>query len=347
MKTSFKFAAMALLVSAAAAASAQSTVTLFGIVDIAARNVKTGDNSMTSLASGGINTSRLGVRGTEDLGGGLTAGFWFEAGFNADSGTQSDTTRFFNRRSTASLTGSFGEVRLGRDFTPTYTGYSDFDTFGDNGVAAGSKFFQKHGTTVDTNTRADNEVSYFLPGNLGGFYGQVSAAAGEGTSGKKYMGGRGGYAAGPINVSLAYGQNTVTALTGTSDDKYKVTTLGASYDLGVAKLLGYYSENKYASLKAATYNLGAIVPVTPLASLKLAYTKLNASGALNGKSSDANDASQVALGGIYNLSKRTAVYGTYARVSNKGAATYVIDTSVAAAAGRNSTGYELGLRHAF
>jgi predicted porin len=347
MKTSFKFAALALLASAAAAASAQSSVTLFGIVDIAARNVKNGDTSVKSLSSGGINTSRLGVRGNEDLGGGLIAGFWLEMGFNADTGTQSDAARYFNRRSTASLLGSFGEVRLGRDFSPSYTGLSDFDTFGDNGVAASSKFFQKFGTTVDTNTRSDNLVSYMLPSNLGGFYGQLSVAPGEATSGKKYLGGRAGYAAGPVNLSLAYARTDVSALAGTSDDKYKVLTLGASYDLGVAKLTGYYSENKYASLKTATYSLGTIVPVTPLASLKLAYTHVNATGALNGASIDKNDANQLAVGGIYTLSKRTAVYATYARVNNKGAAAYVVDSAPAAVAGRNSTGYELGLRHAF
>ena len=347
MKTHFKLAAVALLAITGAAAQAQSSITLFGIADVGVRSVKNGDQSVKSLSSNGINTSRLGVRGTEDLGDGLLAGFWLESGLNIDSGTQSDSTRFWNRRSTVSLSSSsWGEVRLGRDYTPSYNAFSDFDPFGDNGVAAGSKFFQKFGTTVDTNTRADNLVSYFLP-KLGGVYGQVSVAAGEGTSGKKYEGGRIGYAAGPFNANLGYAQTSVSALSGTSDDKYKVLTLGASYDLGVAKLTGYYSENKYASLKVDAFNIGAIVPVTPLASVKLAYTKLSASGSLAGKSSDANDASQFALGGIYNLSKRTALYGTYARVSNKGVAAYVVDTNPAAVAGKASTGYEVGVRHAF
>jgi predicted porin len=347
MKTSFKLVALAVLAATGAAAQAQSSLTLFGIADVAVRNVKNGGTSVTSLSSGGINTSRLGVRGNEDLGGGLVAGFWLETGFNVDNGTQSDSSRFWNRRSTVSLTNSLGEVRLGRDFTPTYTGWSDFDVFGDNGVGAGGKFLQKFGTTVDTNTRADNQVSYFTPGNLGGFYGRLSAAAGEGTSGKKYYGGRAGYAAGPVNVSLAYGQTTVTPLAGTGDDKLKSMTLGASYDLGVANLMGYYTEAKYASLKTDTYHIGAIVPVTALASLKVSYTKLSASGSLNGVSSDANDSSQVALGGIYSLSKRTALYASYARVNNKGNAAYVADSNPTAVAGKASTGYEVGVRHAF
>lgn len=335
-----KFAALALLATAAAAASAQSSVTLFGVVDMAVRNVKNGDASVQSLASGGINTSRFGFRGTEDLGGGLLAGFWLEAGFNADSGTQSDTTRFFNRRSTASLIGSFGEVRLGRDFTPTYTGWSDFDVFGDNGVAAGGKFNSKVGTNADTLTRADNQVVYFLP-SMGGVYGSVAVAAGEGTAGKKYVGGRVGYAAGPVNVSGSLGQTSVTAVGG--EDKLKIYTLGASYDLGVTKLSGYYTQNKFGNLKTAVYNLGASVPVTPLASLRFDVARLNASGT----GIAANDATQVAFGGLYSLSKRTSLYATVARVNNKGAATYVVDSNPVAVAGGKSTGYELGLRHAF
>ena len=343
-----KLATLAVLATLAAGASAQSQVTLFGVIDLAVRNVKNGDTSLKSLSSGGINSSRLGVRGSEDLGGGLAANFWLEHGFNADSGTVSDATRFWNRRSTDGLSGGFGEVRLGRDFTPTYTGFSDFDTFGDNGVAAGGKFFNddnRLGTTVTTNTRADNMVSYFLPRDLAGFYGQVAVAAGEGTSGKKYMGGRLGYKAGALNVSLAYGNTSVTPLAGAGgDDKYKTLVLGASYDLGVAQLNGYYDQKKYADLKVTTYNIGASVPLG-LGALRVGYTSANASGALNGASIASNDAKQFAVGYVYNLSKRTAVYGTLARVSNDGAAAYT--TSGTGVAGRDSTGYELGLRHAF
>ena len=114
-----KFATLAVLAAASVGAYAQSNVTLFGVLDVNARYVKNGDEKLKTLGSGGINTSRLGVRGTEDLGDGLKAGFWLETGLNVDSGTQSDATRFWNRRATVSLSGNFGEVRLGRDFTPT------------------------------------------------------------------------------------------------------------------------------------------------------------------------------------------------------------------------------------
>lgn len=342
-----KLAAFALLATAAAAASAQSSVTLFGVFDASLRSVKNGSATLKSVSSGGINSSRLGVRGVEDLGGGLKASFWLEHGFNADTGAQTDTSRFWGRRSTVSLLGSFGEVRIGRDFTPSYTGYADFDVFGDNGVAAAGKFTPTLGTDVDTRTRSDNEVSYFLPSGLGGFYGQVSIAAGEGNGGKKYAGGRLGYGAGPLNVSVAFGNTKVTPLVAGQDD-HKLYDLGASYDFGFAKLSGYYTQTKYAAQKSVVYSLGASVPVTSLASVRVAYTKADLSGRnAAGNSIEANDANQFAIGGVYLLSKRTALYGTYARVDNKGSSAIAVSTPPVAVAGKKSTGYEVGVRHSF
>jgi predicted porin len=340
-----KFATLAVLAAISGGAYAQSSVTLFGVIDEAARYVKNGDLKIKSLASGGINTSRLGVRGVEDLGDGLKAGFWLETGLNADSGTQSDSTRFWNRRSTVSLMGNFGEIRLGRDFTPTYTGYSDYDPFGDNGVAASGKFDSSLGTLRDTGTRADNQIAYFLPSNLGGVYGRASVAAGEGTAGKKYYGGRIGYAAGPVDVSVSYGQTTVAPLLG--EDKFKIADIGASYDFGVVKAMGYYTQSKFADQKIATYSIGAVVPVG-VGQIKAAYTHANASGTnAAGVNVDANDANQFALGYIYNLSKRTAVYGTGAYVKNKGSATFAVASAPTLVAGGKSTGLEVGLRHTF
>lgn len=341
-----KATTFALLAAASAAASAQSTVTLFGVLDLNARYVKNGDVSLKSLSSGGVNTSRLGFRGTEDLGGGLSAGFWLETGINPDTGTTSDGTRFWNRRSTVSLTSlQLGEVRLGRDFTPTYSGYSNFDTFGSNGVAAVDKFFPttlgSGNPSIDTGTRADNLVSWFTPKNLGGFYGQLSVAAGEGASGKRYVGGRAGYAAGPLDVSAAYGQTLVTA-NASGDDKVDVMTFGASYDFGVAKLLGLYGQTKYANLKVNVMEIGTHVPVG-VGVIRASYVNVRAEGG----AIDPNDANQIALGYVHSLSKRTALYTTVARVNNKGAASYAVASSPTMVAGKDSTGWELGLRHSF
>ena len=341
-----KFATLAVLAAASVGAYAQSSVTLFGVLDVNARYVKNGDEKIKSLSGNGVNTSRLGVRGTEDLGDGLKAGFWLETGLNVDSGTQSDATRFWNRRATISLSGNFGELRLGRDYTPTYLGYSEYDPFGDNGVGASSKFDSSLGTVRDTGTRADNQIMYLTPGNLGGFYGRAAVAAGEGTAGKKYYGGRAGWAAGPIDVSASYGQTTVAPVAG-GEDKFKTFDTGASYDFGVVKATGYFTQSKFANQKLQVYSLGAIVPVG-VGQIKAAYTHANASGTTAaGVNVDANDADQVALGYIYNLSKRTALYTTAAYVKNKGNATFAVASAPTIAAGQKSTGLELGMRHAF
>ncbi|RYF75452.1 MAG: porin, partial [Comamonadaceae bacterium] len=136
----------------AGVASAQSSVTLFGVVDASishyeatsrysnanpfALNLGSLKQSSTVLANSALNSSRLGFRGTEDLGGGLAAGFWLEAGVNNDEGTGTATGGGlqFNRRSTISLSGPFGEIRLGRDYTPTFNNDSVFAPFGTNGV---------------------------------------------------------------------------------------------------------------------------------------------------------------------------------------------------------------------
>ena len=342
-----KFATLAVLTAIAGGAYAQSNVILFGIVDEAARYTKNGDaKSVKSLVSGGINTSRIGFRGTEDLGDGLKAGFWYEAGFNADSGTQSDASRFFNRRTTVSLLGGFGEARIGRDYTPTYLGYTDYDPFGDNGVAASSKFDLSLGTARDTGTRADNQITYLTPNNLGGFYARAAVAAGETVAGKRYIGGRAGYGAGPIDVSGSYGVTRVAPLAG--ENNFKTYDVGASYDFGVVKAMGYYQQSKFAEQKIANYSIGAIVPFGT-SIVKAAYTHANLKGR-NAANVDvnSNDANQYAVGYIYNLSKRTALYGTAAYIKNKGNATFAVSTPPAVTpAGGNSKGAEIGVRHIF
>ena len=346
-----KISALALLAGVSALAHAQSNVTVFGVLDVAARYTKNGDENVKSLASNGAQTSRLGFRGVEDLGDGLKAGFWLETGLNPDTGSSSDSTRFWNRRSTVSLSSvSLGELRLGRDTTPTFNGYADYDVFGTNGVADASKFVNKLGTNVDTNLRADNLASYFLPGNIGGVYGQVSAAAGEGVTGKKYYGGRIGYAAGPLDVSASYAETTVSPLAGSGEDKYKLGSVAAAYDFKVVKVSGYVSQAKYADEKLTIANIGASVPVGPGA-VRVSYVNANASGHIPaGASIENNDATQLAVGYVWDLSKRTALYSTVARVNNKYAANYVVDSNPALPSpntGKDSTGFEVGIRHRF
>src|SRR5215203_1890384 len=206
--------ALAVLGAYAGVASAQSSVTLYGTVDLNGRYVKAdGQDKRVSMSQDGINSSQLGLRGVEDLGGGLRAGFTLLSGINADSGTAN--SKFWNRRSTVSLFGNFGEVRLGRDYIPTFWNLTIFDAFGTNGLGSSTNVRQLYG-----GTRSDNSIGYFLPANLGGFYGQFMAAAAEGGTTlerpARYLGGRLGFAAGPFDVAGAYSQQRYSPANGTT-----------------------------------------------------------------------------------------------------------------------------------
>jgi predicted porin len=339
-----RLALLASLASMGATASAQSSLTLYGLVDLGVRYVKNGDAGVKSLSSNGNNTSRFGVRGFEDLGAGWRAGFQLESGLTPDTGVQQDASRFWNRRSTLSLLGPVGELRLGRDYTLTYLGYEDYDVWSDIGLSGVGKFDSSLGTARDTAVRADNQVVYFTP-SLGGFYGRVGVAAGEGVVGKRHAAGRLGYAAGPLDVSLTYGTTNVAPESG--DDRFDTFDFGASYDFGPAKLSGYVSRSTFAARKVGNWYLGAQVPLGR-GFVRASYLRSDLSGrTAAGVSIDADDASQLALGYLLSLSNRTAVYANVARVDNKGASAIAVDKNPALVAGKDSVGMELGVRHSF
>ena len=354
-------------------ASAQSSVTLFGVVDAAYEHVSGSalGGNVNGLVQGANSSSRIGFRGTEDLGGGLNAGFWLESALNNDSGSMGTTNTnnqanggtgggglTFGRRSTVSLAGNFGEIRLGRDYTPSFWNDTYFDPFGTVGVGAATNSTIALGGAngVATLVRSSNSIGYFLPGNLGGFYGQVMYAMGENSStataggfdtskNGNVWGLRAGYANGPLNVAAAYSETKIAAL-----DDYKKTNIGASYDLGVVALMGEYNEEKLGNVgalgakKNSTWLLGLNAPVGP-GNIVASYNRTKFDN-------DSVKADQYALGYVYNLSKRTALYGTYAHVKNKGTLGNVTAGALAANAGAsgiigNSNGIDIGLRHTF
>ena len=344
-RTSFVLAAAVL---AAGTAAAQSSVTLFGIVDAAARQVKNGSaGSQKQLASGAGATSRFGLRGVEDLGGGLRAGFHLESGIGVDTGTTD--AKFWGRRSTVSLIGGFGEIRLGRDYLPSFWN-TTADPFGLVGVGSiGSAITYGAGSSLGspatTVLRADNVISYFLPAGLGGLYGQGTVAAGEGVIGNKYKGARLGYAAGPINVAVGFG----TTDTG-STPAFKQTNLLFEYNFGFAKLHTLYDVRKWAPREEKVMMVGATVPVGTGA-LRFSYAKADRSGGAVGSGfGNADDATLIAGGYVYNLSKRTDLYTTYSRIANKGARTSTVSSSgpfTGMRGGETSSGFEAGVTHKF
>ena len=346
--------ALAVLASTAGVASAQSSVTLFGIVDAAYGRVSGNGTSVKGISNSGINSSRLGFRGTEDLGGGMAASFHLEGQLYNDVGQGSNATTGFNflRRSTVSLSGGFGEIRLGRDYTPTFWNLTVFDPFGTNGVGQsltpGMLATAGLGGTNTNAVRANNTIGYFLPGNLGGFYGQAQIGFGENTGGVKtndYVGLRVGYAAGPFNIAGATAKTK--GATSAADSKYN--NIGASYDFGVAKpMLVWAQEKTGAGAKVTGIELGVTAPLGA-GELRAAYSRYDVA-------SSANDWNKLAVGYVHNLSKRTALYGSYARVKNKGVSTVAVAnnglgngqvSTITSAPGGSSNGYEFGIRHSF
>jgi len=324
------------IVGFAAPAFAQSSVTAFGVVDLALRSVKN-DTSQSRLDASGLSSSRLGFRGTEDLGGGLRAGFWLEGALNADDGNASGFN--WQRRSTVSIMGGFGEVRLGRDKVPTQLNWDAFDPFDNTGMAANTRLSVASGIvptggTYGAFSRANNIVSYITP-NLGGLFGQASVAAGEGTLGNKHMGLRAGYNGGGLLAAFGYG---TTEVTGAIDAKE--TNFGASYDLKFMKLIGFISKLDIGPASQDNWLIGATVPLGSF-TLRASYSEMDGKEAIA-----VRDAKMLALGGVYALSKRTALYGTFSKISNTNT-NFTVATGSALTRGKDSSGYDFGIRHSF
>lgn len=335
---------IALAVTAVAGiASAQSSVTIFGVTDVNIRNVKnSGVAGNTTMSGGGLSSNRFGFRGVEDLGGGLKAGFWLESDINVDSGTTNANGKLFARRSTASLMGNWGELRLGRDLMPSGAHSYIYDPFGVIGVG-GSNNTSRMPALSPTYYRSDNAVQYFSP-NLSGFQAQFSWAPDESgvNNVNRYVGTRLSYGAGPLSVSASYGSTNLAV------GKYQSVGLAGSYDLGVVKLMSHYYRDKIAGSatpEEKRFLVGVTVPMGA-GEVRASYVRSDATGGT--AAYNASDASQLALGYTHNLSKRTALYTTFARISNKGGATFAVSGGTPGiTAGGNSTAYEFGMRHSF
>lgn len=345
------------------AVHAQSNVTVFGVVDVAYLSARAaGNGNISSLNADGNSSSRLGFRGEEDLGGGLKASFWLEAGLSPDSGiggnSSLDNKALLNsnggltlaRRSTVSLHGGFGELRLGRDYTPTFINLTTaIHPFGTNGIGnSGQLFFPvaAGGTTPRTNSRASNALNYFTP-EIGGFSANLMYAMGEQPSlpattrnDGNYLGGRISYRNGPFTFAISTGKTNYA----TGD--YTQSNWGAVYQVTPATRVSFLSgENKVGVTRTRANMIGATHQIGPAGELRAAFTQVKASGV-------ANDATQITLGYVHSLSKRTVIYTNYSVVDNKGTGKqFVVGGGGAVPAvltpGGNSTGFELGVRHNF
>lgn len=321
---------------------APSTVSIFGSVDLNLTRSKVGNRSVTGMDEGGhLIPSRVGFRGTEDLGKGLSVNFWLEAAMSPDTGDGAPNSQLFGRRSTLSLVSkTYGELRLGRDYTPTFWNLSNFSPFGTVGVGGSSNIVEGWPLglgTAKTLSRASNSAGYFTPRNLGGFYTQLMVATDEGIDGTRYRGGRVGYESGPLHVAAAYGK------TPADGDDYEVAMMGGTYNFGVVKFYVNYLQHKLGSDKQNNALFGAAIPLGA-GTIKTSFARSHRfrHGAI------ADDARQFAIGYTHPLSKRTTLYTAYARVKNDGDAAYVVaDSSAAGEPGATASGFQVGIRHDF
>ena len=348
------------VLAAAGSAYAQSSVTLFGVVDATLAFGRGSLSNKTQLTNSGYNSSRLGFRGVEDLGGGMSASFWLEAALANDDGQGGSTNSnnqasgtgaavagrqglTFARRSTVSLSGGWGEMRLGRDYTPQFWNITVFDPFGTNGVGTTETMITGAGGAglpITTFVRASNSIGYFLPPNIGGFYGQFQYYLGENNTGAvtssdgKGYGLRLGYAAGPLNVAGAISRTTFA--TGNAHQN----NIGGQYDFGVAKVMAHISHDKLGVVTGKGWLIGGLFPIGA-GEIRASYSRYRTDATVaepTGK--------KLALGYVHNLSKRTALYTTYARVRNSGGLAHTLNGSTGAI-NASSSGYDFGIRHAF
>ena len=245
-----------------------------------------------------------------------------------------------------SLSGGFGEVRLGRDYTPTFMNGLG-DEFGIVGIGSRGIFLygagSNLGSVASTVLRADNAISYLLPA-MGGVYGQIQVAPSEGIVGNRYTGGGLGYKNSAMDVGVAYGVTDV----GTPSD-FKHYNVKFNYMFGFATLHTLYDVKTWGDRKTQDISIGASVPVAT-GTIRVGYTRANRSGGPVGSGyADGDDSTRLAIGYVHDLSKRTALYTTYSRISNDGAArSSVLGTPPAGMlGGENSSGFEVGLRHTF
>lgn len=362
--------ALAALSALAGVAHAQSTVSLYGRVDLAY-------SKRSGYQNSGINdtqNSRIGFKGVEDLGGGLKALFNLEAGLSPDDGTQADSSAFFNRRAVVGLqSDDYGTLTLGREYSPTFLltekaadpwgtdGYASYEAVVRGGVGGtadkpsgaailgGTATIDHYGATpyatgsLEASTgaidqkRTNNSVTYNLSMSGFNFGAQYGAKENNGSSSpyRNRVSLATSYGAGPFYVGLGYDAP------GTAQPQFSRAhwvSLVGTYDFGFLKAFGFYGTGRNAIAnaegdKVRSWLLGASAPLAA-GELRVAY------GELKNKTLSKNVIEQTSVGYYYPLSKRTTVYSDVTYDSKAG---YGLDP----VNGKSKTGYEFGIKHEF
>ena len=391
MKKTLIVAAVA--ASFATAANAQSSVTLYGLIDAgftyvnneAAPNTAKGSAAAFRLSSGNINGSRWGLRGTEDLGGGMKAIFTLESGFSMGDGSAGQgpaktvanpnpSGREFGRQAYAGIsTAQFGTVTLGRQYDSLVDYLAPMTATGSWG---GTYFAHPlDNDNADNSFRVNNSVKYqsanYSGFTFGGLYGFSNQAGGFGNN-RAYSAGA-QYANGPFKIAAAYLQlqnpttnaagamtdagaaaNTLTKLTGATVQTQRTYGVGANYAIGPVTLGGAWTQSRFqfamgdSTARFNNYEVNARYALTPALALGAAYTYTDVKGYTAGP--DNNDHMKFHQFGLqtdYALSKRTDIYAEgIVQLGKQGAEAQVYGTNAVSAHG-NQVVVTTGLRHRF
>ncbi|SFU28955.1 porin [Pseudoduganella namucuonensis] len=341
-------------------ALAQTNVTIYGIVDaglVSERGGKAGN--VTKVSSGVGSASRIGFRGTEDLGGGLSAVFVLESGFAADTGV-GDAAGLFQRQSYVGLSSkTAGSVTLGRQYTPAYLTLATVaDPFAAGLAGSAKNLFGASGGNV----RFSNAVNYKSP-NVNGFSGEFQYGVGEQAESNagRQLGLGVGYENKGLNVRVAYNNRNNDTATGLAPvvnrDSARTTIVAANYNFNVVKAFAAYSKDKgpgssplpnataYTATAVAASNdsdtvlVGATAPIGAAGTLIASYIRKDDNEVAN------RDANQWALGYSHALSKRTSSYVAYAKIKNKRGASYTVGNN--SEAGSGDKAFNVGVKHMF
>jgi predicted porin len=327
-------------------ALAQSSVQVYGLVDISAGQFQTaGGLKVKRLDSGNMSTSYLGFKGTEDLGGGLRAGFTLDSFLLADSGGASrvpGVDAFWARNANVSLSGGFGNLRLGRMGPPLFVSTLLFNAFGDSfgySPAIRQYYSAPYGTPLVGDSGWNNAIGYTTP-RFGGLSANLMVAAGEGaaTSKGRNVGANALYFAGPLGLTAAWqkvqSQGTlgrpISAFPGfSSQTSYQV---GGSFDAGMVKFFAQYgriSTDATSDVKVTNTHFGASVPIGAGKLLaQYGQSKLDFLPPTADRTSK-----MLTLAYDYYLSKRTDLYALYMSDKYTGLS--------------NGNTYAVGVRHTF
>lgn len=323
-----QIAALVLLAGTAAAAQAQSTVTIYGVVDMglvkgnggtAANPFALGTSKAWTLQE--RTSSRLGFRGDEDLGGGLSAQFQIEHRFRPDTGAVTNPT-FWHGRSYVQLSSvTLGKVYAGREYSPAYWPANLTDPAGWDGVGSLGAI-QYAGFTSTAGIRTNNTVGYRSP-NLRGLTVDGAVSLGEGVAGRDSAV-NAQYRSGPLYVGVAYERISGGPV---ATDGDSLANLGVIYDFGFIRPMLYVARAKTSGgqLSNRAASIAATMPVGP-GTAYLVYGRFDPSG-------DNNLQRKVGAGYGYPLSKRTNLYADIGQGRQDGKT--------------NNTAYDLGIKHTF